>query len=354
MKQDISINKTDIQNLPLVSVILVNWNGKEDTIECLNSLTGSDYPYFEVIVVDNGSNDNSPQIIKENFPKVILLAQKNNVGFAEGNNIGMRAASGQYFFLLNSDTVVEKTTISELVKVMVNDGTVGSCAPKVLFYHRHDIIECAGGCVDNVGFCYARPMAPQIDRGQFSKQEEVFMASAGFMLLNRTVVDKEGFFDSSLFFGYEELEMAFKVRESGYKAMFVPTSRLFHKRHRSYSSDFTVQPTPFKMYRNTRNRIKLVVKYFPFSMLVKNSPLILLSIIYWNIWLLRKGGVNLFAKASFNQFWFSIKGLQERLKRKGNPEYWRIFVENHGLKDYYSFYKHGKAFFDGDLFQNKE
>lgn len=340
--------------LPLVSIILVNWNGKEDILECLESLQKLDYPNYEIIIVDNGSTDGSPQIIKESFPWTVLIQNDKNLGFAEANNVGARAAQGRYIFLLNSDTVVDRQTLSEMVKVMLKDNSVGSCAPKVLFYHHRDIIESTGGCIDNVGFCYARPLAPQVDRGQFERHEEVFMASGGFALVKRNIVDKVGLFDPTLFFGYEELELGFKVRECGYKAVYVPTSKVYHKRHRSYSCTFTVQPTSFKMYRNARNRVKLIMKYFPLSFLAKNLPLILLSIVYWDLWLWRKSGIRLFLKAILSQVIFSAAGLKERFSRKGKPQNWLGFVQNHSLGDFVSFHKQGGAFFNGDLPQENQ
>ena len=119
---------------PLVTIIIVNWNSRENLEDCLNSLFKISYKNYEVIVVDNGSTDDSVEFVEKNFPKVIIVKSKVNLGFAGGNNLGFRKSQGRYILLLNNDTIVTSDFLSKLVKFMEERKDVGIVQPKILFH----------------------------------------------------------------------------------------------------------------------------------------------------------------------------------------------------------------------------
>ncbi len=144
-------------NLPFVSTIVVNYNGKRFLGECFASLENSDYPRdrFEIVFVDNASQDGSVEYVENTFPWVHILALDKNYGFAEGNNRGVQLADGDFIFLLNSDTVVESTRISKLVNTIETDASIRCCVPKIYFYDTPEVLDSAGSAFDNLGFCWS-------------------------------------------------------------------------------------------------------------------------------------------------------------------------------------------------------
>src|SRR3989339_346256 len=124
-------------NKPLVYILILNWNGKEDTLECLSSLKKIDYPNYKTIVIDNGSTDDSVKIINKKYPKIKIIENKKNLGYAEGNNVGIRYAlknKADYVLILNNDTIVDKKFLTELVKVGESNEKVGIVGPNVYCY----------------------------------------------------------------------------------------------------------------------------------------------------------------------------------------------------------------------------
>ena len=135
-------------NLPLVHIIILNWNGLKDTIECLESVYKLDYSNFKVVVVDNGSSDNSADVIYKNYPKIKLIINDKNYGFTGGNNIGMKYAIDEntdYLWLLNNDTLIEKDCLYKIVKVAESSNTIGMVSPMIYYAETPDKLQ-FGGC----------------------------------------------------------------------------------------------------------------------------------------------------------------------------------------------------------------
>ena len=218
---------------PQVSIIILNWNNWKDTIECLESLYQINYPNYDVIIVDNGSKDNSLKKIREysknkiksntnnlenkpiklfeytkkesediikpeNYSKLspnrrlILIKNDKNDGFAEGNNIGIRSAlksfQPKYVLLLNNDTVVDKNFLNELVKASENDETVGICGPKVLYYDQPNIINSAGNkIIWHLGAGVNKGIK-EIDKGQYKKTSEVDYLIGACILIKSSLI----------------------------------------------------------------------------------------------------------------------------------------------------------------------
>ena len=219
-------------SLPLVYVIILNWNGKEDTIECLRSLQEVDYPCYQVLVVDNASDDGSPEAIRVTFPAVELIVNESNLGFAAGNNAGIGHAleeGADYIFLLNNDTTVDRTVLVELVEACEADPAVGLASPKVYYYDRPNTIFYAG----------ARrhwfPLLPnpigigEEDRGQHDAVREADYVWGQAMFVKRRVVEDIGLLDSGFFMYYEDCDYCLRAVEAGYKIIYVPMAVVWHK-----------------------------------------------------------------------------------------------------------------------------
>ena len=128
-----------------VSIIIPHWNNVDIISECLNSISSTDYPDFEIIIVDNASNDNSVEWVKSNYPKVTLIENDKNYGYAGGCNIGADHANGEYLIFLNNDTIQEKNWVSNLVEIMNSNSKIAALQPKVLNYYNKNLFDYAGG-----------------------------------------------------------------------------------------------------------------------------------------------------------------------------------------------------------------
>ncbi len=220
---------------PKVAIVVLNWNGKRLTVECLESLLRIDYRNYEILLVDNGSTDGSQECFRNRFPEVELLENKENLGFAEGSNVGIRRAidrQADYILLLNSDTVTHETFLSELVRVAESDPTIGFVGPKVYYYDCHgrrDVIHSAGGRVSLwIGKCPS--IGPrEKDAGQYEDTKVVGWVAGTCMLARRDAVQRIGLLDPAFFAYMEEIDWCVRGYRAGYKSVFVPTSKIWHK-----------------------------------------------------------------------------------------------------------------------------
>jgi GT2 family glycosyltransferase len=286
---------------PRVSIVILNWNGWKDTIECLESLFQISYPIYNIIVIDNGSKDDSVTGIKkyangnlvvgskffefstENKPieireytkegaeagemlgdvftalpsnkKMILIKNDKNYGFAEGCNIGIRYAFAvlepEYVLLLNNDTVVESNFLDELVKATSTEECIGFVGPIVYYYDyngRKDVINSAGvdlilrsGSTRHIGM-------EEVDRGQYDGTRIVDSLEGSCLLIRKKVLDEIGLFKSSFFAYWEETDLCKRGSDAGYKCACVQTAKIWHKISSSATSKFFT-------YQMIRNRL---------------------------------------------------------------------------------------------------
>jgi len=239
---------------PLVSIVILNWNGQPFLRTCLDSVFKLNYPRYEVIFVDNGSVDDSVPWVRANYPQVKVIENESNLGYAEGNNIGIRASRGEYVATLNNDTELDPDWLEELVAVATNDDTVGSCASKQLLFHKPDVLHSVGiqprksGAPENLG-------DGERDLGQYDMVREVFAAPGASAFYRREALDHVGLFDSSYFAYHEELDLGWRLRLAGWVCVSVPRAKLLHIR------SGTVRRIPdFTLYHSERNRIWTLLK----------------------------------------------------------------------------------------------
>lgn len=220
-------------SFPKVSVITVNWNNFNDSAECLESLRKTTYPNFEVMVVDNGSGGDDVSLLKQRFGDSIrLIVNDKNAGFAGGCNIGIKdalARGADYVVLLNNDTVVAPDFIEGLVRVAQSDERVGIAGGKVFCYELPELIWFAGGIIN-----YRTGRTPirgsgEADKGQFDEIVRVDWISGCFMFISRDVLQAVGMLDERFFFGWEDVDLCVRAARKGFKVLFVPESRIWHK-----------------------------------------------------------------------------------------------------------------------------
>jgi len=219
---------------PKVSIIVLNWNGLGDTIECLESLKKITYPNYEVIVVDNGSRGNDAEVLGEKFGDYIhLIRNDKNYGYTGGNNIAIRCvvnhSAPDYFLILNNDTIVAQDFLDQLVEVAESDASIGIVGPKVYYYNFPNRIQSAGGKV-NMRIGQAPHIGvKEIDAGQYDTQQEVDYLFGCCLLIKKEAIQKVGLFDESYFCYWDETDYCFRAREAGYKVVYTPEAKIWHK-----------------------------------------------------------------------------------------------------------------------------
>jgi GT2 family glycosyltransferase len=241
----------ETEHLPLVSLITVNYDQPEVTIALLESLRKITYPRIEIIVVDNASPTRSPQVMKEKHPEIILICSEKNLGFAGGNNLGIRIAKGKYHLLINNDTEVDPGFIEPLVKKMENDSSLGVVSPKIRYFYHPELIQYAGFTAIHPVTSRNRGIGFQeVDRGQYDRDSYTEYAFGAAMMIPVEIMRKVGLMADFFFLYYEEMDWIQRIKNAGYKIGYVHDSLVFHK-----DSITTGTLSPLKIYYLNRNRI---------------------------------------------------------------------------------------------------
>ena len=214
------------------SIIILNWNGLDDTIECIDSLRRITYPDYEVVVVDNASSGNDVGVLRGRYVNSItLIANDKNYGFSGGNNIGMKYAmdtGAEYIVLLNNDTVVDPEFLSELVKCAQGIPQAGILAGKIYYYDSPNRLQSVGGGV-NWLLGRINHYGEKEDVGQFDKVADRDFIYANGMLIRRQVVETISYLDATFFFGIEEYDYCMRAIRAGFQVVYVPTAKIWHK-----------------------------------------------------------------------------------------------------------------------------
>lgn len=241
-----------------VYIVLVNFNGAKDTIECIKSLNNINYENFKIVVVDNKSSDEDKVKLKEADIKFHLIESNENLGFAGGNNIGIKYAidnNADFVLLLNNDTLVHKDFLNELMKYTeINVGVIG---PKILYYPEVSKIWFAGGMINWFKFIGQHFGEKQEDNGQFNTLKEVDFVTGCCMLIDSNVFKKVGLLPEGYFMYFEDVDFCVKVKDAGYKLIYNPNSEIYHK----VSISSGGEESPFILKYSNRNRLKFMKKY---------------------------------------------------------------------------------------------
>jgi GT2 family glycosyltransferase len=217
-----------------VSIIVLNWNGLQDTVECLESLQKITHPNHEIIVVDNGSTGDDADVLEEKLGDCIHLIRNDlNYGYAGGNNTGIRYAlencATDYVLVLNNDTTVAPGLLDHLVGAAESDDRIGLVGPKVYYHGFPDRIYAAGGRVSmRTGQSFHIGMKEK-DSGRYDVRQEVDYLPGCCLLIKRAVIERAGLFDESYFCYWEETDYCFRAREAGYRVVYVPEAKIWHK-----------------------------------------------------------------------------------------------------------------------------
>ena len=222
---------------PKISIILVNWNGKKDTLECLASLTRVDYPNFQTIVVDNGSTDDSIAALRSAYPNMPILETGANLGFAGGNNLGIEWAlrhHAEWILLLNNDTVVDPRFLQAFLSAAASKPKAKVLGAKILRYSEPGVVDHLGGFWDAKRAEFLSPDAGQADHPYFNMKQADYVCGAA-LFMHRSVPETIGLLEPNFFLYWEETDYCYRAKRAGFEVWTAPEAKIWHK----VSSSFT-------------------------------------------------------------------------------------------------------------------
>lgn len=242
---------------PLISIITVNYNQSVVTSELLDSLMELNYPNFEIIVVDNGSSE-SATWLKSSYPKIELIESENNLGFAGGNNLGIRESKGKYLFLVNNDCELPSDAVDPLVRLMESDNRIAMASPKIKFYWDSSLIQFAGFTkMSKIGVRNRAIGYLEKDSEQFSQTKESHSIHGAALMVRRESLKRIGLMPEIYFLYYEEHDWAQMALRAGYQLYYCADSYLLHKESLS-----TGKNSPLKSYYLNRARLIYTIRNY--------------------------------------------------------------------------------------------
>ncbi len=233
-----------------VSIITVNYNGFADTCELIESLLKNENHPYELIVVDNASKQREDRMLKEKYPAIVTIRSDQNLGFAGGNNLGIKQATGKYLFFLNNDTIISQPVLSILIKRLESDKKIGCVSPKLVCWPETKRIQYAG--TTPMSLITLRNQAigyQQIDNGQFDEAQETTFAHGAAMIIRSSDIEKYGIMPEYYFLYYEELDWCTYMHKAGFSIWYEPLAKIGHKESASVG-----QQSPLQVYYHTRSR----------------------------------------------------------------------------------------------------
>jgi len=243
-------------NHPLVSIIIVNFNGKTHLEKCLNSLKKVNYSNFETILVDNNSTDGSVEFVTKNYSDVIIIKLNQNKGYAEPNNIGARLAKGDYLLFLNNDTIITPEFISEMIKVSEKDETIAMC--QSLLLKPDGSVDSSGDFIDEIGVVYN-------SKTKSNEIREISSARGASMLVRKKVFEELGGFDEKFFASFEDVDLGWRAWIMGYRVVMVPKSIVYH-----FGGQTIEMIKPEIAFHGFKNQLSMKITNFETGLAIKN------------------------------------------------------------------------------------
>jgi len=293
--------------LPFVSIVILNYNGiaflGEGLKECIESVLKTDYPSYEIIIVDNGSTDESIKYIQTNYGlRINLVENEKNLGFSEGFNTGIRKSKGKYIALLSNDMTVSPNWISPIINLFESDSSIGLAGFKRMLYGEKNVIDSIGGYLYFDGRVKIVAFGVE-DHGQYDNIIEDLDYIGGAMILRRKTLEDVGLFDPEYIVYSEDVDLCFRIRKKGYKIIYVPESIIWHKREGTFKGiDPSLRYTKYMAYRS---RIRFVLIHFVimrvFATFMMDSLYLLLDDGYWKIILIEA-------------YWWNLKNIPKTIK----------------------------------------
>ena len=310
------MKKLQAEKWPRVSIIISNFNGLQLNlvIDSLTSVLNCDYPNYEVFLVDNASTDNSVKVVKSKFGKdKKLKIIRNSVNmYSQGLNLGIENSDGEYIVFFNNDVEFKSGYLQKIVNLFRKDPKVALMQGKLLYFYNHGIIDSTGETMD----IYGNPItigAWEEDLGQFDQQTQILSASGSASAVRRSAIDIAGGFDPDFGIGYEDMDLALRLRLKGFKVLYLPDAVIYHKRGKT---DLSIMVRVKVRWHFNKNRLATMIKNYPILLLIMALPVTILLYTVtglWEIFIGRKFNLGL---TRFTAFFWIIRNIHGLLKKR--------------------------------------
>jgi len=307
-----------------LAIAILNWNGKKWLEKFLPAVVQHS-PEADIYIIDNASDDDSVTFVENNFPSVRVIQNSKNEGFAAGYNSGLKNIDAEIYCLLNSDVEVTQNWIPPMIALFDSDQSIAAAQPKILSYHNRNFFEYAGaggGFIDNLGFPYCRGRifnSIEEDKGQYDDETEIFWASGCSLFIRSKDFREQGGFDERFFAHQEEIDLCWRLKNSGKKIMYTGKSAVYHVGGGTLSNQ-----NPEKTFLNFRNNLSMMLKNLPFPNL--------LWLLFFRLSLDGIAGIQFAFRHGFSHLWAVVRshvGFYAQL-----PETWRR-RQKHQIRKYY-------------------
>ena len=318
-----AVGKKPVEKL---AIAILSWNGKKWLEKFLPNVIQHSVS-AEIFVIDNGSTDDSVEFLKANFPSVKISINKENLGFAGGYNEGLKKIDAEIYCLLNSDVEVTENWIDPVLQLFEKDPEIAAVQPKILDYNRRNFFEfagAAGGFIDNLGYPYCRGRIfenIEEDRGQYDDECEIFWASGCCLFVRSEAFHSQNGFDERFFAHQEEIDLCWRLKNSGRKIFYTYKSTIYHVGGGTLSKQ-----NPQKTYLNFRNNLSMMLKNLPFPKLI--------WLIFFRLCLDGIAGIRFGLKDGFAHLWAVVRAHFGFYGQA--PETWRRRGKNQTQKYYQS------------------
>ncbi len=303
----------------LISVIIVNWNGKKWLKRCLDTLLAQTHSNTEIILVDNGSADDSVEYIKTNYPSIKLVLSKTNLGFAGGNNLGYKHAHGEYILLLNNDTYVEPEFLEKFVAAYAEIPRLGSVQCKLVLMYDQKHLDVAGSYWTSSSFLYHYGYGKDATDKRYNQKMPFFSNKGAAMLLRRDIIEELGLFDDDFWCYYEETDLCHRLWVAGYECWYYPNATAYH----AMGGTSLLFPNDFIQFHNFKNKLLSFLKNFQLRTLITVIPLYLLvNFLLSILWLIK--GKPKHALALYKSIWWNAKHFKATLKKRQHIQSMRL------------------------------
>jgi GT2 family glycosyltransferase len=257
---------------PLVSIIIVNWNGIRFLDSCLGSLSKVKYKNTEIFFVDNASKDDSVDYVEKHYPKIKLIKNSKNLGFAEGHDEAFKRSKGELILLLSTDTIVKENLLEELIKGIYSKKNIGVVMPKLLMYPKTNLIDSIGAFFLDNGMLYHFGREKDESNSLYSKSMEIYSAKGACILFRKKVLEKTGLFDKDYFAYFEETDLCHRIWLSGNSVVYWPGTSVCH----AGGGTSRRMVKSFIQFHAFKNRVCTYIKNLSLENLVKVAGLTIL------------------------------------------------------------------------------
>ncbi len=272
---------------PLVSIIIVNWNGERYLKDCLDSLKVQTYTNTEVFFVDNASSDNSVANTKKLFPEFHFILNKKNLGYAEGHDEAFGKTKGELVLFLSMDTILQKDALANLVSQMQSNTRIGAVQPKLLMWPQKTLIDSIGSFFLMSGLLYHYGREKDSTLAKYNKKMEIFSAKGACLLFRKSVLLKTGLFDKDYFAYFEETDLCHRIWLSGYTIIYTPDAVVYHT---GGGASKRMAPT-YILFHSYKNRIQTYIKNLSWKYLIRLLPFTLVVYLGASLGYLLRGNV---------------------------------------------------------------